>query len=161
MSGLFLYSTSVFLKLHIQERFRKDMHYVWCSEYFDSNKLSSYSPGSLVAPSANPADIYRALRRDVDGKDRHSAKIGELKASLLKLAIEWEGNGEIQASEKDEIAYMVQNASFDYWRPLIYIIPRSLVELRLQLVPPDKRAGFGLEYIISDLKRTEFDIIEI
>jgi hypothetical protein len=67
MSGPVLYSTNVFLKFHIQEQYRGDIHYVWCSENFDSRKLSAYSSGSLVPPSSNPADIYRQLQQDVKG----------------------------------------------------------------------------------------------
>ena len=161
MSSLLLYSTNSLLKFHIQKQFRKGVHYVWCSEDFDSKKLSPYSTGALVPPSSNPADIYRRLRLDVDGKDSHSTKIAETKATLLNLAIEWESKGEISKDEQSEITYMVRNASFENWRPLIYVIPRAPVESRLQLVPPDKRAGLGREYILADLKSEEFDIIEV
>ena len=55
---------------------------------------------------------------------------------------------------------MVTTASFEYWRPLLYVIPIPTPAARLQLVPIDKRAGFGKEYIITDLKRAEFDLVE-
>jgi hypothetical protein len=160
MSRLLLYSTNVFLKLLIQEKYRDNIHYVWCSEHFDSRRLPAYSAGGLIAPSANPADIYRELQRDVQGRDSHSAKITAQKASFTRLAIEWAQRSELSSDAKDEIIYMVNTASFDLWRPLLYVIPRAPVESRLQLVPIDKRAGFGNEYIIPDLKRTEFDVIE-
>jgi hypothetical protein len=56
---------------------------------------------------------------------------------------------------------MVTNATFDDWRPLLYIIPRSLVETRLKVVPIHKRASFGDEFIVEDLRRSEFDLIEL
>jgi hypothetical protein len=161
MPPLLLYSTNVFLKLLIQERFRGDVHYIWCSEYFDSKSLPRYSSSSLIAPSSNPADIYLELRRAVHGKDRHCLKINEQKLSLKSLAITWEASGEISTDNKEEIIYRVDTADFDDWRPLLYIAPRDLVQSRLQVVPPSKRASFGLEYIIPDLKRSEFDIIEL
>lgn len=156
-----LYSTNVLLKLLIQERFRNDVHYIWCSENFDSAALSRYSFSSNVAPSSNPADIYRELKTAVQRSDQHCHKINEQKLSLKNLALIWQTNGEISADEKDEIIYMVDNASFDQWRPLIYVTPRALVESRLQIVPPDKRASLGIEYIIPDLQRSEFGIIEL
>jgi len=156
-----LYSTNVFLKFLIQQRFRKDVHYVWCSEYFDSTTQPAYSGSSIVAPSSNPADIYRQVRRDIQEKDRHSYKINEQKASLTKLAINWELAGEITKDDKDEIVFMANNGSFDDWRPLIYVIPRGPVEGKLKLVPIDRRASFGIEYIIDNLERSEFDVIEI
>jgi|ERR1700761_230034 len=161
MSGLLLYSTNVFLKFHIQQQYRGDIHYVWCSENFDSRTVAAYSPGSLVPPSSNPADIYRSLLDDVKRADRHSAKIAAQKASFEKLASMWLTAGEINASQKDEIIYLVENAGINHWRPLLYVIPRIPVESRLKTVPMDKRAGLGPEYIIEDLRRSEFDIIEL
>jgi hypothetical protein len=161
MSGYLLYSTNVFLKLLIQERYRSDIHYVWCSESFDSGIASKYSMGSFIPPSSNPADIYRELKRDVKGCDMHSNKIAQQKASFKSLAVDWEVKGEISIAERDEIITMVDTVSFDYWRPLVYIIPRVRVHKRLELVGLTKRAGLGPEYIIKDLKRNEFDLIEL
>jgi hypothetical protein len=155
-----LYSTNVFLKLLIQQIYRNDVHYVWCSEYFDSTKLAAYSIGALVAASSNPADIYRDLQRAVQSRDAHNAKIISQKASFISLATTWEMNGEISTTQKDDIIYMVNMADFNLLRPLLYIIPRVSVEPRLQLVPAHKRAGIGNEYILPDLNRSEFDVIE-
>jgi hypothetical protein len=160
MSSPVLYSTNSFLKFHIQQRFRGDVHWVWCSEIFDASKAAALSPDALIAPSSSPADIFRELRRDSDRKDAHSAKINAQKASLQALAIEWESKGEISTLDKQEIIYMVTTASFEYWRPLLYVIPTPSSGARLQLVPIEKRAGFGKEYIITDLKRGEFDLVE-
>lgn len=91
----------------------------------------------------------------------HNAKIISQKASLQSLAILWESQGDITPNERDEIIYMVTTASFEHWRPLLYVIPRSLVEPRLMTVPIKNRGGFGEEYIISDLTRHEFDLIEL
>lgn len=145
----------------IQERFRGDIHYVWCSELCDSKSAGLYSSAALVPPSSNPADIYRELQRDVKGKDNHSAKISQQKMSLIKVAIEWEKAKEISSDDRDEIIYLTEHASFDDWRPLLYVIPSEPVKSRLELVPPDKRAGLGVEYIIRDLIRSEFDIVEL
>lgn len=161
MAPPLLYSTNVFLKLLIQERYRGDVHYVWCSEHFDSQSLPRYSLSAQVAPSSNPADIYRDLKSAVQRRDQHSYKINEQKLSLKNLALRWETTGEISADDKEEIVYRCDNAGFEDWRPLIYIVPRVAVESRLKLVPPDKRASFGPEFIISDLARNEFDIIEL
>jgi len=161
MSGYLLYSTNVFLKLLIQERYRSDIHYVWCSESFDSGIASKYSIGSLIPPSSNPADIYRELNRDVKSCDMHSNKIAQQKGSFKSLAVDWELKGEISIADRDEIITMVDTVSFDYWRPLIYIIPHVKVRKRLEPVELTKRAGLGSEFIIKDLKRNEFDLIEL
>lgn len=160
MGTVLLYSTNVFLKLLIQQIYRNDVHYVWCSEYFDSKKLSAYTSGVLVAASSNPADIYRDLQHAVQTHDNHNAKIISQKASFISLATTWESDGEISTTQKDDIIYMVTTATFDLWRPLLYVIPRAPVEPQLQLVPVHKRAGLGNEYIIPSLNRSEFDVIE-
>jgi hypothetical protein len=156
-----LYSTNVALKFLIQERFRKNLHFAWCSEYFDAKHYPPYSIKSHVAPSANPYDIYRELKDAVARNDRHCSKINEQKVTFKNLALEWEAGGEISHAEKEEIIFWTDNAGFNEWRPLIYVIPRSLVELRLELVAPDTRASFGSEYVIRDLRKDEFNIIEI
>ena len=156
-----LYSTNVYLKYAIQRDYRDGVHYVWCSEHFDSTTVSRYACGSMVPPSSNPADIYRELRAAVERSDSHCSKIAEQKASLTTLAIKWEQSGEITTAQKEEIVYMVNNAPFDHWRPLIYVIPRVSVSDRLQLVPIEKRAGFGNEYIIDDLTKPEFELMEL
>ncbi len=160
MSGLLLYSTNVFLKFLIQKRYRSDVHYVWCSEYFNSKTAPKYSLGSQVPASSNPFDIYYELKRDVDNCDMHSAKINAQKASFKSLAIQWELNGEISSLDKADIITMVDTAAFNHWRPLIYLIPRSKVRKKLKLVPPSSRAGLGEEFIIEELKSDEFDLIE-
>lgn len=161
MPANLLYSTNAFLKYYINEKFRRNTHYVWCSDCFDAKSLSKYSLGASTAPSSNPAEIYRQLKYDVQNQDRHSHKINEQKASLKQLAIDWEISGEVTNDDKEEIIFMLDTASFDYWRPLLYIIPTHLIKPRIKDVPIARRASLGAEYIIEDLKNNEFDIIEL
>src|SRR5882724_3063359 len=144
-----LYSTNPFLKFLIQQKYRHDKHYVWCSEYFDSRAHPRYSSAALIPPSSDPVHIYRTLRADCDRSDRHSSKIAAVRAGLIALAIKWEAAHEITRDEREEITYLAEHATFTEWRPLVYIIPRSNIDPhRLQLVPLASRAGLGDEYII-------------
>ncbi len=161
MSSLFLYSTNVYLKLLIQEKYRNDLHYVWCSDCFDSTKLGAYAMGSHLPRSSNPAEIYRDIKSDVERSDFHSAKIRDQKTSFKSLAVQWQQAGEITKLEEQEIVYRVDHAPADLWRPLVYVISRPLVETRLQLVPLSQRASMADEFIIADLARSEFDLLEI
>jgi hypothetical protein len=161
MAAGLLYSTNVFLKHHIQRTYRGDIHYVWCSEEFDSAALGRYAAGAGVPPSANPVDIYRRLKEAVRRGDTHDEKIAAQRASLLALAVRWADAGEISAEQRADIAYRINNAPFDHWRPLIYVIPRQPIEdRRLERVPAAQCAGLGPEFIIRDLHGTEFDLIE-
>ena len=157
--SLLLYSTNVYLKFLIHKQYRNNKHYVWCSETFDARKLGAYS-GFPAAPSSDPADIYRRLKEDVSRNDVNSAKISEQKASFKSLAIEWQQKGEISEDQMNEIVYMADEAPFEHWRPLVYVIPRAPVESRLQVVAMARRASFAPEHIIPDLDGSEFDIIE-
>jgi hypothetical protein len=158
---LLLYSTNVYLKFMIQRQYRGDKHFIWCSEAFDSTKLSGYTFNAHTPPSSNPVDIYRELSRDVSRKDAHSAKINEQKLSLGGRAIEWHKNGEITEAQREDIMFLIKTADFSDWRPLIYIIPFDAVKSKIISVPAPNRAGMGMEYTVSDLSASEFDVIEI
>lgn len=150
------------MKYLINEKYRGNIHYVWCSESFDSKTLGTYVSGSLVAPTSNPKDIFVDLRKAVDATDKHNAKINEQISSLSARAVKWEASREISTMDKDDIIYMVNEAAyFKHWRPLLYVIPREPVESRLQPVPAALCASLGNEYIIPDLRRDEFDLIEL
>lgn len=56
---------------------------------------------------------------------------------------------------------MADTAPFEHWRPLLYVIPTNPVTSKIKTVPISQRAGFGSEYIIEDLSRNEFDIVEL
>ena len=156
-----LYSTNNRMKLLINERFRKDVHYVWCGDCFDSTKVATYSAAALTAPSSDPCAIYRQYQTETQRMDRHSTKIPEQKLSLSTLAVKWRDDGEITDEEAEEIIYMMQNSEAAHWKPLLYVSPRAAVAARLQTVPVAKRASFGIEYILPDLRRNEFDIVEL
>ena len=160
MAGPFLYSTNVFLKLLIQEKYMKDTHYIWCSEYFDSNTNGRHSFAACVGASSNPASIYKDLHAAVISGDLHCSKIVAQRAGFKKLAQEWFSVGKITENDRDDIFYLADNSSITYWRPLLYVVSRPLVESRLTTVPARERASIGNEFIIKDLSRTEFDVIE-
>ena len=146
-----LYSTNVYLKLFIHQQYRKDIHYVWCSEYFDSE----------LAPTSNPKDIFWDLMRAVEKEDSHCYKISEQKLSLITRSLEWKAKGEITNNQRKEIIHRIKNSSFKDWRPIIYLIPYKLVESRLRKVKLPETANLGNEFVIKDLKRNEFGIIDI
>ena len=160
-STLFLYSTNVFMKFLIQERYRGGRHYVWCSEYFDPTKHSSYGGAYGIPVSSNPAVLYRRYKEDLQSGDTHSALIGSQKASIKARAVEWLGKGEIDQRDLEDITVLVDKGRAEDWRPVIYVISRTLVASRLKRVSASQTAGFGMEYVIEDLTHDEFDLIEV
>jgi hypothetical protein len=159
--GPVLYSTNVFLKLHIQQKFRGNKHYVWCSEMFDTSKAPAYA-GNLHTPaSSDPCAIYRDLSATLQRGDMHSDKIKAQRSSFVKLAAGWKKAGEISLVQHEEICWLAKKSLPLQWRPLLYVIPRKPVEGRMQLVPASKRAGLGDEFILTDLDPSEFNVIEL
>jgi hypothetical protein len=155
-----LYSTNTWLKWLINTQFSAGRHYVWCSECFDSQKLSAYSAGRLLPPSSNPAYIYRQLIAETRGEDRHGDKIQQQKAVLVGLAASWKAEGHISDEQAREIVVLVDTATFNEWRPLLYVIPTDGLAERIKSVPIAERAGRANEYRILDLHANEFDIVE-
>ncbi len=161
MSQLLLYSTNPWVSHWIGREYRAGVHHAWCSESFDSQKLDPMGAESLVPPSANPVDLYRAAAEEVRRGEKHSVRITRIKALLLGLAIKWERAGELSAEHREEIVFRLAEDEIWDWRPLLYVIPRTAsIESRIIRVPPQDRAGIGPEYKIQALRAEEFDIVE-
>jgi hypothetical protein len=90
----------------------------------------------------------------------HHTKINEQRKTIPALAVKWNDSGNITHDEYQEIGVRVSKANFNDWRPIIYIIPVAGLGARVRRVAADQWAGFEPEYIIEDLKKDEFDIIE-
>jgi hypothetical protein len=155
-----LYSTNPLIKLLLQERFFGDVHYVWCSESHDSGSADPYSIASHIPPSSNPRDIYRDLGRAVERGDKHNATIVRVRAMYAALSEQSVAAGTMGSDERDELLYIANGSDLTLWRPVLYVIPRDSVAGRLEVVPAERRAGAGQEFIIRDLARDEFDRIE-
>lgn len=160
ISGHLLYSANPHLKLYVQQQYQDDVHYVWCSGCFDPQAAPRLSNASRIPPSSSPKDICRALHAAVARGDRHDPKIVEQRAGIIGRATKWAASGAISAGQRDEILYLAEKSELKEWRPLLYVIPRALVAARLRRVPMADRAGIGDEFVIPDLRRNEFDVIE-
>lgn len=159
---LCLYSTNPWVKWYICNRWRNDLHYIYCSPYFDPQAYSRDHEGSLIPPTSSPCAIYRDLAAAVRGPiDRHNPKIVSQRAGLLKLIEDWRGDGSLPEDNANEIVALLGADDYSIWRPVLYIIPRSSISPnRIELVPMPDRAGLGPEYIIRDLAGSEFERIQ-
>jgi hypothetical protein len=150
---LLLYSINSWLSYKIAEAYFQDVHYVWCSPFFNATRINP--------PSSNPIDIYNNLRSDVDGKDRHSSKIEQIRAGIIKGANIKKNHGIITEEQEQEIIEIVNAAEIEDFRPLIYIIPTEKVEKIVKQVSVKYKADkFSQEYIIEELHKNMFDIID-
>jgi hypothetical protein len=69
-----LYSAQTWLSFVIANKYFRDLHYVWCTPYFNGTPPYALAPGANP-PSSTPGEIAKALRSDINSGDRHSAKI--------------------------------------------------------------------------------------
>ena len=155
-----LYSANTWLAYTISQDYYNGKHYVWCNRYPNSRWLpSGIDP---LPPSSSPGDIYLALREDVRARDRHSAKIEQNKTGIRAGANAKFAQGLITTEQVAEINRMVGLADLRDFRPLLYIIPFESVALRVEVVEIDRRANlYHPEYLITDLARAEFEVIEL
>ncbi len=156
---LLLYSTNTLLAYHLNQTYYGELHYVWCSAIFGaSNILAPYRPNP---PSSSPQEIYDSLLKDIANGDKHSAKIKQNRAGLRRGANFKHTKGEISDEQRLEIFDKVRLAQIADLKPLLYLIPYSLVRGILSTVPVKHRANpLAEEFIIQKLARSKFDIID-
>jgi hypothetical protein len=155
---LLLYSTNTLLAYHINQTYYADLHYAWCSAFFGAANIPSpYRPNP---PSSSPQEIYETLLKAVESGDRHSERIRLNKAGLRRGATFKHGQGDISDMQRLEILDKVRLAQCADFKPLLYVIPYTLVSDMLITVPVKHRANpLSEEYIIARLRRNSFDII--
>ncbi len=154
-----LYSTNSWLAYVISQRYYASDHYVWCTPYFDPSSVPSID--YTVPPSSSPAEIYRGLGEDVRRADRHSSKIAANKTGLVAGIQAKKRAGVITDEQANEIASIVEAAETRDFRPLVYVIPFTLVEDRIAGVPINQRANpLSVEFVIDKLPRHCFDVID-
>jgi hypothetical protein len=104
------------------------------------------------------------VRQAAHDEDQGNDKIKNYRKTFRSLARNWFAKGEITQAQHDEIIESVKPGSWKIWRPVIYVIPRAPIEAalgRLILAPRQSRGAYGEEYIISDLRRDEFDVVTL
>jgi hypothetical protein len=163
MAGPIYYSANPWFAREISEKYRGGSYFAWMCEYFDSeHDAPSGSGGIMIAPSSNPRKIYEDLLIDYRNQDEHSLCIKNYKKTFRMLAKTWLGKNEISKDQYDEIIASVHAKSWKIWKPLLYVIPHSSIDRnRILLVIRKERAGYGPEFKIADLRRHEFDIIDL
>jgi hypothetical protein len=103
-----------------------------------------------------------SLAKEVQGGDRHSAKIKSLKIGLINGAAIRLAAGEIDAAVHALIVEVIEESETVDFAPLLYVIDFRAVQNRLRPVKPSDRAHpLSDEYKLERLKSDEFDILDI
>lgn len=159
-----MYSVQTYLAYYINTHFYSDLHYVWCTPYFDSNTLASTEPHA--PETSNPRNIYETMRKDINMKDNHyhhetiSRNIIGLRNGVEAKRHE----GVITEEQTDEILGLIKLAKrdVDCFRPVIYVIPYILVKDQVIEVPYKARAlPLSPEYKIEKLHTSDFDFVDL
>jgi len=160
--GVLLYSTNPWIAHQFAVEYRRGLHYVWCSEFYDPARAATWSTAAAIAPSSSPKGLFDILAADCEREETHSYLIKRYRKTFKNLAAEWLASGEITQDQHDEIVATVKAPSWKIWRPQLYVIPRAPIESagRLMRVPRKERAAFGPELRIVDLQVSEFDIMD-
>ena len=149
-----LYSINTWLAFKIAEHFYGNNHFVWCAPMFNAKGINP--------PSSDPHEICNGLMKDIEGRDKHSAKIAYNKTGIIKGADIQLENKVIHDKQRLEILDLVKTAEIEDFRPLIYIIPFEDVKSIVTPASVKLTAGlFSKEFIIEKLPREKFDIIDI
>jgi hypothetical protein len=153
-----LYSTVTKLAFNIARRYYNDVHYVWCSPVFDGSQVSDLE--LTVPPTSSPYEIYAALKQEVARGERHSQKIQENRAGILRGATAKRQKGIISEEQEQEIVAIVEEAEGIHYQPLILVIPFAGVKSLMTPVPIRQRASvLSMESTILELPRSQFDVI--
>jgi hypothetical protein len=163
MAGPVVYSANPWFAVEIADKYRQGTYFAWVCEFFDSERDAPvHSAGALIAPSSNPRKIYEDLWYEYNNQEEHSRVIRDLRKKFRLLGKQWLGNGEITLEQYEEIIASVQAPSWRIWKPVLYVIPTASMDPKriIEVKRPD-RAGYGPEFQIVDLKRSEFDIIDL
>jgi hypothetical protein len=164
MPGPLLYSCNPFFAYDVCLKYRNQIFYAWCSEYLNADFEAGISSARFIPENSRPLWIYDYVRRAVHAEDQGNDKIKNYRKTFRSLARDWHAKGEITKAQHDEIFASVKIGSWRIWRPVIYVIPRARIEAtagRLNLAPRAARGGYGEEFIISDLRRDEFDVVTL
>jgi hypothetical protein len=157
---LILYSCCTWLAYMVSQKYYGALHYVWCTPHFDPN--SPFSGESAVPPTSSPREIYANLHKEIARGDRHSEKIAQNKLGILRGANIKRKYNVITVEQRDEITTIVKSSQLGDYRPLLFVIPFAPVAKRIKQVPIRARANpLSEEYILENLKRSAFDVLEI
>lgn len=163
MPSPILYSTNPWFAVDVSTKYCGGVFFAWVSEYFDARTAPLGSVAAMIAPSSTPCRIYRMLLEEANYPDDHSNLIRGYKKTFSRLAKEWLASSTVSRDQYDEIIASIRQSSWRLWRPVLYVIPRDVVEStgRLRSVPRPGRAAHGPELQVIGIHRDEFDIIEL
>lgn len=148
-----LFSAGTNFAKDIDDRYYGGVHYVWCSNHFND---------STQPITSRPYNICKRFLEQIITTDRHAFEIDSNIKGVLRGAHTKLRNGVITPKQHEEICQLTALADYSKFFPVLYVIDRNKIEdSRCKEVNMEDRASDkSVEYIISDLKDGEYDIID-
>ena len=155
---ILLYSANTYFSYWIAKKYYGNVHWVWCSPFFDSGSVAGYEYTN--PPSSCPRKIYQIYADAARNSDNNCARIEVNKVGLIHGAMEKKKAGVITDEQRQEILSTIDQIEVSHFRPLLYVIPYTLVANIVKEVSVQNRANsLSIEYVIEELHRDLFDII--
>jgi hypothetical protein len=152
-----LYSASTRLAYSIAETYYNSIHYTWCASY---RRPDPHMVG--IPASSNPLEIYWSYHRAVKSGDLHSFYISANRRGIALGATAREKGGLIDSRTRERIHAIAEKAPITDFKPLLFVIPYTLVKDSLREVDVDDSArASSLEYLIENLPRDQFDVLDL
>lgn len=153
------YSCYTWLSFKINKSYYNDSHYVWCTPYFDPT--SRYNQSNEVPETSSPHARCHALNQAIAVGLLDVPPILQNKAGILRGAQLHLERGIITAAEHADIIAIVHSAEIVDFRPLLFVIPAHAVENSIKSIAIGEGGRrFSEEFIIENLQRHQFDVIE-
>lgn len=149
-----LFSTTTKLAYNIDNYYYGRKHYVWVALYVDNLDIQ--------AASSNPITIAADFAKGIVTKDRHNEKIlGNIVG--VRNGVQFMYKAErISKKTKDAIISKINDATFEDFYPMLYIIDTKKVSSRIVPVPAkDGARASSPEYKIFDLQDGEYELIDM
>lgn len=150
----FLFSTTTRFAYNIDNDFYGGKHYVWAALKFDDLEVQ--------AANSNPLTIANNFIKEVTTTDGHCDRINANIVGVRKGVAMMQKLGAIDQNTKRRIINRINDAYYEDFLPLVYVINTSKVVSRIIEVPPDLAAlPNSPEYKIVDLQSGEYELIDL
>jgi hypothetical protein len=142
-----LFSTQTIIEKEINESFYGNKHYMWASTHLNMLDVNPLHP-----PSSNPLELFKGLAREVKRPDRIYTEIRKKRVGMTRGAMRQYADGNISATQRDEIINLVKKADRMHFEPLIAVVTLQDATPNLSLVPPTRAANpSGKEFLIQSI----------
>jgi len=150
---VFLFSQTTKLAYDINEKFYKNYHYVWCSEYIHRTNQP---------PTSDPISRCERLLQIITTGDRHAPEIDIHLAGILAGAEAKLKSKVISKEQRKLIGTYLNTVGYKDFMPIIYIIDYNKVKDRCMYInSKDKASDSSSEILITDLKPNEYTVIDM